>query len=130
AIASASTQGGACPWPWGWPALPSLGATIAGNTIRDSLGGVQVLVEHGVNYGTSTVTSTSMAGRVFVTAAVIGNTFEWDSAFLQGWASQYAAQGNDPSEPSTLPALTVGSGWSSEAPGPHASPRFPWSVGN
>ena len=25
--------------------------------------------------------------------------------------------------------MTIGSGWSAEAPGPYASPRFPWTVG-
>jgi hypothetical protein len=130
AIASASTQGVAFPMPWGWTALPSLGATIAGNTIQDSLGGVQIAVEHYINYWASTVNSTSLTGRVFVTATVTGNTFEWYSSFLQAWATQYAAQGNDPSDPSTPPTLTLGSGWSSEAPGPHANPRFPWTVGN
>ncbi len=129
AIGSAGTSGVSFPLPWGWTALPSLGATIEDNTIQDVLGGIQVLVEHTVNYWTSTVTSASEEGRVFVTAAVTGNTFEWDSSFLQAWSSQYVAQGNDPSQSSTPPTLTLGAGWSSEAPGPIAGPRFPWTVG-
>lgn len=129
AALSSAGSGGAFPLPWGWTALPSLGATITGNTIRNSLGGIQVLVEHNVDYWTSTVWSASVEGRVFVTANITGNTFEFDSAFLQSWASRYVAQGNDPSQTSTPPPLTLGAGWSSEAPGPIAGPRFPWTVG-
>jgi hypothetical protein len=128
-ISSASSSGGDFPLPWGWTALPSLGATIEDNTIQDSLGGIQILVEHQVDYWTSTVTSASEEGRVFVTATVKDNTFEFDSAFLQAWSSEYVAQGNDPSQSSTPPTITLGAGWSSEAPGPYASPRFPWTVG-
>ncbi len=42
----------------------------------------------------------------------------------------YIADGNNPSESSTPPTITIGSGFSAEAPGPYGSPRFPWTVGN
>jgi hypothetical protein len=129
AIASAPSGSGAFPLPAGWTALPNLGSIIQGNTIRDSLGGISLGVEHGVNYWESRVTSASETGRVFVTASVTGNTFEWDSDFLENWASEYAALGNNPAEDSAPPALTIGSGWSAEPAGPHGSPRFPWTVG-
>lgn len=129
-IGSAPSLGVPFPTPWGWTPLPNFGAVVQGNTIRDSLGGIQIGVEHGVNYWTSTVGTASDTGRVYVTAAVTGNTFVWDASFLQAWQSQYAAQGNDPAQSSTPPTITIGSGWSSEAPGPNAGPRFPWTVGN
>src|SRR5262249_8273139 len=74
-------------------------------------------------------TSASETGRVFLTASVTGNTFEWDAGFLETWASAYAALGNNPAEDSTPPTVTVGSGFSAEAPGPYGTPRFPWTVG-
>src|SRR5262249_30617521 len=129
AIGSAPSGRGAFPLPEGWTALPSLGAVIARNTIRDSLGGIMIGVEHTVNYWESRVTSASESGRVFVTASVTGNTFVFDSGFLAAWASAYAALGNNPAEDSTPPTLTIGSGWSAEPPGPYGSPRFPWTVG-
>ena len=96
AIGSAGSQGGAFPLPEGWTALPSLGAVIEDNTIQDSLGGIQIGVEHNVNYWASQVTSTSLTGRVFVSATVTGNTFEFDSAFLQAWASAVRRRGQRP----------------------------------
>ncbi len=130
AIGSAGSQGVAFPMPWGWTALPSLGATIEGNTIEDSLGGIQIGVEHTVNYWASQVISPSETGRVFLTATVTGNTFEYDSAFLQAWARAVRRRrATTPRESSTPPTITIGSGWSSEAPGPYAGPRFPWTVG-
>jgi hypothetical protein len=129
AIASAADGAGAFPLPAGWTALPDLGTIVEGNTIRDSLGGLILGVEHGVNYWESRVTSASVTGRVFVTATVVQNTFEWDSGFLQGWASASAAAGNNPDEDSTPPTVTIGSGWSAQAPGPYGSPRFPWTLG-
>ena len=41
----------------------------------------------------------------------------------------YPAFGNDPAQTSTPPPVTIGSGWSPQAPGPYGSPRFPWTVG-
>jgi hypothetical protein len=66
---------------------------------------------------------------VYFTASVAQNTFEWDAAFLSSWSAAYLADGNDPRESSTPPTVTVGSGFSAEAPGPYGSPRFPWTVG-
>lgn len=129
-IDSAATTGVAFPMPWGWTALPNLGTVIEDNTIEDSLGGIEIGVNHAVNYWTSTVTTASEEGRVFVSATVVDNTFEWDAAALQAWSAEYVAQGNEPGEVSTPPTITVGGGWSSEAPSPYANPRFPWTVGN
>ena len=129
-IASSPSEGTAFPTPWGWTALPTLGTTISGNTIRDSLGGIQAAVQHSVNYWASMVGSTSLDGRVYLTASITGNTFQFDASYLQQWATQYSALGNDPAGVSTPPTITLGSGWSAEPPGPHGSPRFPWTVGN
>ena len=87
-------------------------------------------VQHSVNYWTSQVESSSETGRVFVTASVADNTFEFDSSFLNSWAISYAADRNNPTESSVPPTVTIGSGFSAEAPGPYGSPRFPWTVGN
>ena len=50
ALSSAGSQGGAFPLPGSWTALPSLGAVIQDNIIQDSLAGIQIGVEHNVNY--------------------------------------------------------------------------------
>ena len=63
---------------------------------------------------------------MFVTAAVTDNTFQYDSAFLSWWSTSYPSFGNNPAQTSAPPPVTVGSGWSIEAPGPYGSPRFPW----
>jgi hypothetical protein len=73
------------------------------------------------------VLSSSETGRVFVTAQVSGNTFEYDASFLAAWASSYASYGNNPAQTSTPPSVTIGSGWSAQAPGPYGNPRFPWT---
>lgn len=129
-IGSQSTGNGPFPLPSGWTALPDLGAVIEGNTIKDSLAGVVVGVQHGENYWAVTVDSASETGRVYFTASVTQNTFEWDASFLSAWGSAYLADGNNPAQSSTPPTVTVGSGFSAEAPGPYGAPRFPWTVGN
>src|SRR5262249_29163994 len=73
-IGSAPSANSAFSLPADWTPLPNLGATIEGNTIQDSAGGVIIGVEHTVNYWESRVTSASESGRVFVTAPVTGNT--------------------------------------------------------
>ncbi len=95
-IDSAASGSGADPMPWGWTALPNLGAVVEDNVIQDSLGGILIGVGHGDNYWAAQVGSTSETGRVFLTATVTGNTFEYDASFLQAWASAYLADGNDP----------------------------------
>lgn len=130
AIGSAPSGTGPFPLPAGWTALPDLGAVIDDNTIDDSLGGIVIGVQHAVNYWTATVGTASETGRVFVTATVSRNTFQYDSGFLSSWAAAYQTDGNDPAESSTPPTITIGSGFSAEAPGPYGSPRFPWTVGN
>ena len=55
---------------------------VQGNTIRDFLGGIVVGVQHFLNYWEARVESSSETGRVFVTASVTGNVFEYDAAFL------------------------------------------------
>jgi hypothetical protein len=129
-IGSAPTGGGPFPLPAGWTALPNFGAVVEDNTIRDSLGGIVIGVQHGANYWTAQVGSTSETGRVFLTSWVTGNVFEFDASFLGTWAASYVADGNDPAGNSTPPTVTIGSGWSAEAPGPYGSPRFPWTLGN
>jgi hypothetical protein len=99
--------------------MPILGTVIEDNVIKDALGGIQIGGEHGFTLN-STVNGTwseSTTGRVFVTAAVIGNVFEWDQTFLSLWENTYyAPAGNllavpgEPSESELLPTLTVGSG--------------------
>ena len=87
-------------------------------------------MQHGVNYWGAQVASSSETGRVFFTGSVTQNTFEWDANFLSSWATAYVADGNNPAQSSTPPTVTIGSGFSAEAPGPYGSPRFPWTVGN
>jgi hypothetical protein len=128
-INSAPSGSGQFPLPAGWTALPNLGVVIEGNTIQDSLGGILIGVQHSEDYWGAEIGSTSLTGRVFITANVIDNTFKFDTAFLIAWAGDYVADGNNPAESSTPPTITIGSGFSAEAPGPYGSPRFPWTVG-
>jgi len=128
-INSQSAGNGAFPLPYGWTALPDLGAVVAGNTIRNSVGGIVLGVQHDVNYWGTQVGSSSETGRVYFTASVTQNTFAWDTNFLSSWSSAYLADGNNPAQSSTPPTVTIGSGFSAEAPGPYGSPRFPWTVG-
>jgi hypothetical protein len=130
AIGSDGGGNGAFPLPWGWTALPDLGGVVEGNTIRDSLGGIILGVQHGVNYWAAQVGSSSETGRVYFTASVTQNTFEWDSSFLSTWSTASVGDGNNPAQSSVPPTLTIGSGFSAEAPGPYGAPRFPWTVGN
>jgi hypothetical protein len=129
-IGSAASGTGLFPLPQGWTALPDLGTVVEGNTIRDFLGGITVGVQHYVNYWEALVESSSETGRVFVTASVTDNVFEYDSAFQSAWSASYASFGNNPAESSAPPPVTIGSGWSQEAPGPYGNPRFPWTVGS
>ena len=50
AIGSGASGTGAFPLSWGWTALPNLGSVVTDNTIQDSLGGIIIGVEHGVDY--------------------------------------------------------------------------------
>ena len=90
-INSAPGGSGAFPLPAGWTPLPNLGTVIEDNVIQDSLGGIIIGVMHGVNYWGAMVGTDSETGRVFVTATVTGNTFEFDSSFLSSWAAASAA---------------------------------------
>jgi hypothetical protein len=130
AIGSAPGGSTAFPLPAGWTALPNLGAVIEDNVIDNSLGGIIIGVQHAVNYWEAQIGSTSETGRVFLTAAVTSNTFNYDSSFLTSWAASSAAEGNNPAQNSMPPTVTIGSGFSAEPPGSHGSPRFPWTVGN
>jgi hypothetical protein len=126
--------------PAGWTVLPALGTVIEDNVILDAMGGIQLGGEHGFSFyngaddGTTTITTT---GRVFLTATVVGNEFEWDQSYLTTWENTYyAADGNilpeqgEPSQSELLPTLTVGTGWSPYAPGDQRPSRFPSTVGN
>src|SRR5271157_5950365 len=66
AIGSAPSGNGPFPLPAGWTALPNLGAVVDDNTIVDSLGGIVIGVQHGVNYWGAVVATASETGRVFV----------------------------------------------------------------
>ena len=125
--------------PPDWTVLPNLGTLIEDNVIQDALGGIQIGTEHQMYYynGPPYVKTVSTTGRVFVTATVTGNEFEWDQTFLNSWENTYyASDGNllpvagAPSESELLPTITVGSGWSPMAPGDQNPPRFPSTVGN
>ena len=121
-IDSAASGTGAFPLPQGWTALPNLGTVVQGNTIRDFLGGMIVGVQHWLDYWQAKVESSSETGRVFVTASVVGNVFQYDSAFLSSWSADYPAFGNNAAQTSTPPPLSIGSGWSPQAPGPYGTP--------
>jgi hypothetical protein len=127
---SVPSGNGLFPLPPGWTTLPDLGAVIENNTIQDALGGIVIGVDHGINFQTGQIETAAETGRVFLTAAVIDNTFEFDSSFLNSWANAYVADGNNPAQSSTPPTITIGSGFSAAAPGPYGNPRFPWTVGN
>jgi hypothetical protein len=127
---SASSGNGAFPLPTGWTALPSLGTIIKQNTIQDSVGGIVIGVQHAVNYWVGSITSSSETGRVYLSASVTDNLFEFDPSFLSSRSAAYVADGNNPAESSTPPTVTIGSGFSAEAPGPYGNPRFPWTIGN
>ncbi len=122
---SAASGTGAFPLPAGWTALADLGTVITGNTIRDSLGGIILGVQHDINYWEGLVGGEPETGRVFLTATVTGNKFEFDTSFLTSWASSYVADGNDPAQSSVPPTITVGAGFSAEARGHTAARDFP-----
>jgi hypothetical protein len=71
---------------WGWTHSPFLGATIAGNTIEDSLNGGVLDVLHNPY-------SKSDAGRVYFSGTFTNNTGVWDAAFLAARAQNPAANG-------------------------------------
>lgn len=83
------------PGDWGWSHAPFLGATVAGNTVRDSLLGGQLDVER--NGYTKSAT-----GRVYFSGAFQSNTGVWSQAFLDRRA------GLNPGMPPRL--VTVGNG--------------------
>ncbi len=128
-IGSAASGVGAFPLPSGWTALPNLGTVVEDNTIEDFLGGIVLGTLHWLNYWEARVGTNSETGRVFLTATVSDNVFTYDSAFLNWWSGTSPSFGNNPAQPSTPPPVTIGSGWSIEAPGPYGSPRFPWTIG-
>jgi Fibronectin type III domain len=128
-----SGAGVAYPLPQGWTAPPTLGILVEDNIIDDSLGGIVVGVNHYINSGSGLITSASLFGRVYVTATIVGNTFEWDTNFLNAWDqvpnNPYQKWGNEVGENPTPPTVTIGSGFSADAPGIIAGPRYPWTVG-
>jgi hypothetical protein len=128
-IDSTASGTGTFPLREGWTALPNLGTVVQGNTIRDFLGGIIVGVEHWLDYWQAKVESSSETGRVYVTASIAGNVFQYDSAFLSSWSAGYQSFGNNAAQTSTPPPLSIGSGWAPQAPGPYGNPRFPWTVG-
>jgi hypothetical protein len=61
---------------WGWSHSPAFGAVVSGNTITDAITAITLNVRHDVS------TIKSDAGRVYLTAAVVGNTIAWSPSFL------------------------------------------------
>jgi hypothetical protein len=127
------------PLPYYWTVAPCYGVTVEYNTIENSQGGLYVDIDHGAGVGTST-------GRLFLTATVEYNTFEWTQAWLNTWGSSYANGyqadfygitnpynniANAPTDNSRPPSITVGSGFSAEnrnpstVDGPSGTPNGP-----
>ena len=129
--ASAASGTGAYPLPPDWTVMPNLGSVIEGNVIQDSLGGIDILI------GTNPQSTT---GRVYITETIVGNTFEWDSSFLQTWFAQYSITGNgvddagnnpnDPTPNKYPPTIVVGAGFQAEGNWGVQGFRFPMSVGD
>ena len=145
AIMVLATPGGNGPdgtLPANWTIMPVLGTLIEDNVIEDALGGIEIGGEHNFafydgNDDGPTVVSTT--GRVYVTATVIGNAFEWDQQWLTEWEgidSTSTTYGNPvgangyPGESELPPTLTIGSGWSPIALGDVRPQRFPSAVGD
>lgn len=61
---------------WGWTHSPAFGAVVMGNTFTDAITAITLNVRH----DTSTIKTD--AGRVYMTAAVVGNTIAWSPSFL------------------------------------------------
>jgi hypothetical protein len=64
------------PVVWGWSHAPVFGATIAGNTIEDSVLGARIFVEH------SQYTKSSDNGRVYFSGTIANNTGIWSAGFV------------------------------------------------
>ncbi len=85
------------PGPFGWTHVPFLDGLIAGNTIEDSPGGGIIGVFHNEH-------SKFNQGRVYMTAAVKGNTIRWTRPVLASGAPPRmglrlgVAGGGDPGE--------------------------------
>ncbi|WZP00081.1 Ig-like domain-containing protein [Isosphaeraceae bacterium EP7] len=80
------------PVMWGWSHVPFLGASITGNTVEDSPGGIWVGVEHSAYIK-------SNGGRVYLTATIADNVVVWSPSFL---AARLAAGG------AAIPSLRLG----------------------
>ena len=87
-------------------------------------------VQHSLNYWGAVVGTASETGRVFVTASVTRNTFQYDPELPQLVGGCLCCRRQRPGGTLTPPTITIGAGFSAEAPGPYGSPRFPWTVGN
>ena len=72
-VAAYATESPVC---WGWSHAPFLGATIAGNTIEDSVQGALLRVDHGPCIKCSDV------GRVYLSGTLANNVGIWSDAFL------------------------------------------------
>ncbi len=123
--------------PVAWTTLPEFGILIEDNVVQNALGGIQIGTGQWVNYWNGQVSSPPSNGRVYLTAAVIGNIIEYTSAYLSDdvdpeysadWYNSpydYGATANE-----LPPTITIGSGWSPIAPGSQNPPRIPSTVGN
>ena len=130
AIGSAASRERSVSAARGLDRAADLGAVIEDNTIHDSLGGILIGVQHAVNYWAGAGRH-SLGDRPRLRDGVghrqhVRVRFELSSARGR---PRMPPIGNNPAETSTPPTVTIGSGWSAEAPGPYGSPRFPWTVG-
>ena len=87
----------AFPLPWGWTALPNFGAIDRG---QHDPGFARRHPDRGESRASTTGPRRSAApastGRVYVSATVTSNTFEFDSSFLQAWAPPVRRAGQRP----------------------------------
>ncbi len=83
------------PGVWGWSHCPLFDFVFEGNTIEDSRHGLTVETNH------SKIHTKSVAGRLYATTSLIGNTIRWTTAFADHLAK------NPPKQ--ALHAMTLGS---------------------
>ena len=119
-----SAAGAPFPVGYGWSHYPTLGVTVADNTVIDSIGNLVVEVLHGPGLGAD-------AGRRYLTATVTDNTFSWQQSYLTAWSAAFLAITNGNGNPANLatdpslpPAVTIGSGFSA-----NGGFRSPWNSG-
>ena len=104
---------------------------IEDNTIEDSLGGIIIGVQHGVNYWGS-LRRLSLRDRACVPDGVGDRQHVRVRHELSQFLGGRLRRGREQPRrriPRLRPSRSA-SGFSAEAPGPYGTPRFPWTVGN